>query len=303
MANDDIDGIFKDFEYKVAGKKDAPKDFSAKSAPKSLSEDEYDEDERLEEKRQKEKRALEKRRKETLADKMRRGAISPEKNFFKNSKNIERFAYIGVILVLAAYIAIDLSFYHGAKAAEAGTDKPITAAAVKEGNKTNETRKVKEESVNETQKLKKEAAANESSEGQKETIANETNETAAEAGDGLSGKITLSIGSISSGFVEGSNDTGYIDKIVFIIENGKDKALTPLVTAYAYDSEMDNSWETRSRGQYKGNAIEPSSKQTASINLVPKTFRNLKLEKTIRLTLNDTKEGFITAVNKKVIIS
>ena len=66
---------------------------------------------------------------------------------------------------------------------------------------------------------------------------------------------------------------------------------------------MDVSWETRSRGQYKGIAINPGDKYTGSLSLTPKSFNDLKLERTVRLSLNDTKDGFITAVNEKVIIS
>ena len=34
-----------------------------------------------------------------------------------------------------------------------------------------------------------------------------------------------------------------------------------------------------------------------------KTFRNLDIKKNVRLTLNDTKEGFIKGINKEVTIS
>src|SRR3989344_9193555 len=78
----------------------------------------------------------------------------------------------------------------------------------------------------------------------------------------------------------------------------------PVVDMYIYDSEMDKSWETRSRGQYTYPVgIKPGDKQKGSISVVPKTFRNLDLKKNIRLALNDTESGFITAVNDAIFIS
>jgi len=117
----------------------------------------------------------------------------------------------------------------------------------------------------------------------------------------LSGQVELTIDKI---FTEKKdNEIGYITKVVFTINNGKNKVLFPVVNVYAYDSDMDEEWQTRSRGQYMYTAgIGPGGKHTASIDLSPRTFRNLNLKKNIRLALNDAEDGFITVVNDAIII-
>jgi len=274
MANDDNDDIFEDFETKVKGESKR-----SEFAEKELSEEEllkkkYREAERtLKEKHKKEKEALEKKRAEEM---LKHGKVPTKK-----LDSIERIAYIAIIAVLVLYIIIDLSFYHG-KNADAESEKPIAVTVGEEDNKTTETEKIEEKAEEKSPEEEK------ASEGAKQ----------------LSGKITLTIDNIYKNVAEDLNDTGYITNIVFTIDNDKDKVLTPVVNVYAYDSELDESWETRSRGQYTYSiGIKPGDKHTGSIDLVPKTWTNLNVEKNIRLTLNDTKSGFITAVNQKVIIS
>ncbi|MBU89992.1 hypothetical protein CMO94_00505, partial [Candidatus Woesearchaeota archaeon] len=194
----------------------------------------------------------------------------------KNSSNLERVAYVAVILVLVAYTVIDLSFYHGEKEAKVESDQTVTAAAVKSGDKANETEnKTVEKTAEEKEPVKEEKK--------------------------LSGVVTFTIGNVYTE-VDENDDMGKINRIAFTIGNGKDKILTPVVHVYAYDSTLDESWETKSRGKYEGIAIEPGNRQTGIVDLSPKTFRNLNLKKNIRLTLDDTKDGFITAVNKEVLI-
>ena len=300
MGNNDVDDIFKDFEYKVARKKEDNKgSFRPKLASRQLSEDEL-----LEEKYQKEKKLLDekhqaekellnkkrgeeaKRNKEAeLRENLMRQKYMPSKPVKKIIVNAERIGYLAVILVLIAYIVIDLSFYHGEKSI-GGKNQSIASAVASNGtseqNKSNESKEIK--------------AVEEKNEEKKE-------EPAANGDKTLSGKITLKIDNIATEISKNLNDTGYINSVTFTIENGEDKILTPIADVYAYDSEMDEAWETKSRGQYKGAAISSGKQQTATINLVPKTFKNLDLKKNIRLTLNDTKEGFIAAVNDNVLIS
>ena len=79
--------------------------------------------------------------------------------------------------------------------------------------------------------------------------------------------------------------------------------MNPIVLIYAFDDELDESWETRSRGKYQGTSIKPGDSQSDTIELSPKSFRNLDIEKSLRLVLNSTDYGFIKAVSKKVTIS
>ena len=140
MENHDVDDIFEDFGNKVEGTKES------QTPKKELSEEELlkrkykKAEEVLKEQHRKEREALEEKRKKEMPH-----GRAPTKNF----TNIERIAYIAIILVLALYIIIDLSFFNGEKDIGTETDQPITAAAVKEENKTTE---VEEEKVIEEEK-------------------------------------------------------------------------------------------------------------------------------------------------------
>lgn len=272
MDDPDINDIFKDYEYKVTGKKEAP---IVKREPVRQLEEEDEVKERY---RETESKLREKKLKEAG-----RGGRAPSGG---NAK-YERFAYIAVIAVLIAYAGIDLGFYHGDKAAK---EETVTAAAVNM------------QSANKTINKSAEVSENASEELQHETTENETEEETAEE-EKLSGKIVLTLDEIDAEVDDKDSDLGQINKVIFTIENGKDKDLNPVVDVYAYDSEIDPVWEVTSRGQYKGAAIKSGDKYSASISLVPKTFRNLDIKKSIRLALNDTEDGFITAVNEQVSIS
>ena len=259
MAEPEVDDIFKDFEYKVKGKKDV------KEAPKQPVRQLVDDDEE---------------------EKPKKQFVKQERLPPKQMPNYEKIAYIAIILVLAAYIAIDWTSYHnGDNTGESA--KKISVKAVTNATEGNKTVTAKNETA---------AIVNKSAE-------KTTNETVKAEGKRLSGAITLNIDKIYTSLSKSINDTGYIDKVDFTIDNGKDKVLKPLVRVYAYDTEIDESWQTRSRGEYLGVAIEPGSKYTGSIGLTPKTFKNLKISKNIRLNLNDTDAGFIAAVNEEVVIS
>ncbi|MDP7244277.1 MAG: hypothetical protein QF568_02955 [Flavobacteriales bacterium] len=268
MGDSDVDDIFDDFESKVEGKEDTAEE-------KEINEEEllkrkYQEAEQdLKEKHKKEKEALaEKRKKEMMHGE------APTKSF----PNIEKIAYMAIILVLAAYIVFDLSSNHWGKGIGIETDQTITAAVVQKENKTDEIGEV----VEEVEEVEEEPVVEEKE---------------------LSGVIALNIDNIYTTIIDEDNDLGEISKIVFTIDNGKDKVLTPLVRVYAYDSEMEEKWETWSRGEYTYEAGIASGKEhTGVIDLSPKKFINLDLKKSIRLTLNDTEDGFITAVNEKVLI-
>ena len=286
MEKGDVDDIFKDFEHKVTDKEKAPhhpvnKEISHHPVKKEVPhhpKKELNEDQLLKNKYQKAERALKEKYKEekTALEEKKKEIPRHIQTHTKNSSNLERVAYVAVILVLVAYTVIDLSFYHGEKEAKVESDQTITAAAVKSEDKANETEnKTVEKTAEEKEPVKEEKK--------------------------LSGVVTFTIGNVYTE-VDENDDMGKINSIAFTIGNGKDKILTPVVHVYAYDSTLDEIWETKSRGKYEGIAIEPGNRQTGIVDLSPKTFRNLNLKKNIRLTLDDTKDGFITAVNKEVLI-
>ncbi len=272
MDDSGINDIFKDYKYKVTGKKGVPE---TKREPVRQLEDEEEVKERY--------RKAESSLKEKKAKEAGRNERVPSRGI----ENYERFAYIAVIVVLVAYVGIDLGFYHGSNAAK---EETVTAAAVNI------------QSANKTINKSVEISKNVSKEVQEEAALNEVEEETAE-GKKLSGKVVLTLDEIDAEVVDADNDKGQINKVVFTIDNGEDKDLKPVVDVYAYDSKLDPSWETTSRGQYKGAMIKPGDAYTASISLVPKTFKNLELKKSIRLSLNDTEDGFITVVNEQVSIS
>src|SRR3989338_949110 len=271
MDDSDINDIFKDYEYKVTGKKGAPE---ARREPVRQLEEEDEVKERY--------RKAESSIKEKKAKDANRSYRAPSSGI----GSYEKFAYIAVIAVLVAYIGIDLGFYHGSDTAK---EETITAAALNT------------QSANKTLNKSAESAGNASKVVKGETAGNKTGEKLAEDKK-LSGKIMLRLDEIDSEMVDADGDLGQINKVVFTIENGKDKDLNPVVDVYAYDSELDPSWEIKSRGQYKGAVIKHGDKYSGSISLVPKTFKNLDIKKSIRLTLNDTEDGFIKAVNEQVLI-
>ena len=264
MAEPEIDDIFKDFEYKVKGKKDI------KEAPKKPVRQLVDDDEE---------------------EKPKKQFVKQERLPPKQMLNYEKIGYIAIILVLAAYIAIDWTSYHnGDNTGESA--KKISVKAVTNATEGNKTVTAK----NETAAIVNKPMENNTAEKAK-------SETVKDGEEQLSGTVTLTIDKIYTSLSKNINDTGYIDKIDFTVDNGKGKALNPKVNAYAYDKEIDESCQTRSRGEYIGAAIEPGEKYTGSISLTPKTFKNLNINKNIRLNLNDTDTGFIATVNEEVVIS
>ncbi|MCH8328909.1 MAG: hypothetical protein IIB81_00780 [Nanoarchaeota archaeon] len=268
MKEEDVDDIFEDFGDKV---EDKPKSAKGEHSEEKLSEEELlkvkykKAEQELKEKHKKEKEVLEEKRKKEMIH-----GEAPTKAF----SNIEKIAYVAIILVLAVYIVIDLSFYHGEKTVDV-EDQSITTAAVQEENKTDKIKEIVEEEVEDTVEEEKE----------------------------LSGEITLSIDKIYTEVPDEDEDFGYITKVVFTIDNGKDKVLTPFVEAFAYDSENIEIYETKSRGYYTYPiGIKPGDNHTGIIDLVPTTWTHLDLKKHIRLVLNDTEDGYITSWNEEVLI-
>jgi len=279
MENSDNDDIFEDFGNKVEGKKETPKfnDHVEKKHYQVNNEDmlksKYKEEQQaLKEKFKKEAAALEHRK---ARDFLNHGKIPS-----KNLAGIERITYIVIIVILLGYLIFDLSSSDDGSTIEIDTKQTITATVVKEvENITNVTEVKVEEIVEEVNK----------------------SEEVKEVEVKLSGRIIFSIDKI---YTEKDENIGEINKISFTIDNGVDDVLTPIINVFAYDDENKEYYETRSRGQYTFPAgIAPGIIHKATIELSPKKFSNLNLEKTIRLTLNDTKDGFIKSVTDEVTIS
>jgi len=285
MANDDTDDIFKDFEHKVESKEEVHHVHKKETHETHKShEEKLSEEELLKTKYEKAEQVLKhkyKKEKEVLEEKKKKEAHVHGEIPHRQTQNIERVAFVAVILVLVVYVGIDLAFYHGDSAGE-DEDQTITAAAVNEQNEADETGEVMKE-VGEQDPVKEEVKVEEKKQ--------------------LSGRISLIIDKVYTEVPDAAKDLGYINKVAFTIDNGKETSLKPVLLVYAYDSELDEIWETKSRGKYTGTAIKSGEKQTGTIELSPKTFINLDLEKSIRLTLNDTDTGYITSVNKDITIS
>jgi hypothetical protein len=197
----------------------------------------------------------------------------------KNLAGVERITYIAIVVILLGYLVFDLSFLHGNDSVDVDVQQSITATVVKEENKSVEPEETVEEEAEEPQETAEEEVQ-------------------------LSGTISLTLDKVYSEVDDNDDELGEISKIVFTIENGKDKVLTPGVEVFIYDDNNKEDYETKSRGTYTfASGIASGKTQTGSIDISPKKFRDLDLKKYIRLTLNDTEEGFITAVNDDFFIS
>jgi len=287
MANKDkeVDDIFKDFKFKDDEesshhevKKQAQKDFN--KGKFGGSEEKYQEEiddlkEEMEELKEQVKGSKGKHKAKHIHH-------EPRVKHFSKTKSVppERVVLIGIIVVLAAFIVIDLSFFDHVSKVRKTTDKETAGIVVVNESEQNET--VEEEVI--------------------EEVVEEETEAEEEA---LSGKITFKIDEINKKVrADLGEDKGEISSITFTIDNGKNEVLTPVVEVYIYDSESEEVYETKWRGHYtylKG--IGEGEEHTATISITPKIFSDLDLKKHIRLTLNDTEDGFITAVNDDISIS
>jgi len=273
MEISDNDDVFDDFDRKVSGKKEHPKKFSKVHDDDKLNWKFRDERQALKDKFKKELRDLEVSK---AKEEVKRGRIPT-----KNLGNIERITYIVIVIILLGYLVFDLSFLHGDKTSEIDINQEITATVVNDENKTVEPEVApKEETV-------------------KEPVKEEVKEEPK-----LSGIITFSIEKIYSEVDENNDDIGEISRITFVIENGVDDILNPIVNVYVYDDKSEEYYETRSRGEYTFPVgIAPGKTHTGSIDLSPKKYSNLNLKKKIRLVLNDTEDGFIKAITDEITIS
>ena len=210
------------------------------------------------------------------------GKIPPSSQF-----KLERSAYLFIIAILVGYILFDLAFLHAGSLSILDGDKDPVLTGV-DGNETNTT-------------ITKEPSNNDQNQGTKNATEPPKEEPKGDSNPPGSGNVALSITTVD--YEKVSNSVGYITSVSFSIKNSKDTPITPVVNVYAYDSELEESWETRSRGNFKYPAgIAPGKSIEGSIELSPKTFRSLNLAKTVRIELNDTKSGFLKLATQTVEI-
>lgn len=214
---------------------------------------------------------LEKRRKDEKDKEKQKLTQELEKHYEVQGKTnprvVERVVYLLIILLLGSYVVYDLASGLNPTAGVVTSTTNITP--------NESTTSTTETTVTTTTVTTSTLAAQ-----------NTTNSSAnASNAPSLSGAITITIDSISKEKV--SETSGYINSVTFIVENGKDKAVTPTVNVYAFDSKIEEVWNGISRGEHKfAEGLPSGGKTTATITLTPRTFFNLNLEKTLILKLN-----------------
>ncbi|MBL7054155.1 hypothetical protein ISS05_00160 [Candidatus Woesearchaeota archaeon] len=297
MVDEKVDDIFKDFNF--GDDENYSPDEMKKKAQREFDRQKFDEPEerssrdeikelkeQMSELREHIKFKGEMKERPPVKDFSKHINPEPRFNFNKPRGTPERPILIGLIIFLSIFIIVDLSFYeHISKSSEAKGEDELRGIVISELNESEE---------NNTGEVKEEVA---------EKAIEEKNETVEKEEVNLSGKITLSIDKIYDEAIEGDNK-GKISEIVFTIDNGKNYTLKPFVNVYIYDSESEDVYETRSRGDWTySSGIESGTKKTGRISLTPQTYYDLDLERHIRIVLNDTNKGFITSLNKDITIS
>lgn len=289
MKNTDNEDVFADFEQKVKGKKE--KELKESKEPKKeqkKQEEKLSEKEILMKKFEAEKKALRQKydsEMKVLEEKESKEAREKET---PKPKNTERIIYLSVIVVLLGMLVYFFFFNNNSgESAEKSTEETI----IEEINDTSE------ENATLGTELKKEPPKNESAktEEKKEDKKEEKQ---------VSGKVTLTIDKVHYEKSDADGNLSYITQVDFTIINDRNKVLSPVLDVFIFDDETKESWEFRSRGKYTYPiGIKSGAKHSDSITVTPKTFRNPELEKKIRLALNDTGSGFITAINDAITIS
>jgi len=276
----DSDDTFDDFEGKVHEKKKST----------LFSKEEDSEEDYVKHKFKEEQGALKDQYRKEMASihakktkqAIREGKMPPHHKF-----KIERMAYIAAIVILFLYIIVDLSVFHGS------SDPVLEEGMIDESSDTATT--------DEEQKKETDSEAEEVEEIEEDPEEDTTVEEKKKDKQTFSGRVDFIINNIKTEVV--GDDRGYILEVSFTIQNDKSTTLTPIVTVYAYDSELEDTWIARPRGTYTlSSGIAPGKYEEAKIKLSPKTFINLHLDKTVRIELNSTEDGFIKATSKKIEI-
>jgi len=316
MADEEFHDVFKDFKFEDSDgpshneiKKKAQMDFNKSSF---IEPEEKDPNEEIKELKQqvkeikhhinkpKEEATFQKEKKHEVKPAVKHIDTKPKKHTIKHTKpdfspkpppsSLERKALVGVIIILLAFIAIDMTFYHGSKTTETtDSSKPSVIGAAISENKENKTVKAAAEVINKTEEAEKE----------EDKIAEE--ETKAEEEKELSGKIEIMINKIHS--IKENDNKGYINKVTFTIKNGKDKTLKPVVKVYAYDKINEDTWMEKERGEFVYSiGIVPGGEQAGSIDLYPRTFADMDIVKTVILKLFDEDDEVIASALDKFYI-
>ena len=322
MADEEFHDVFKDFKFEDSKepshdevRKQAQKEFNKSSFIEPEEKDHGDEIRELKNQvrelkhhinKPKEEATFQKEKKHEVSHTIKHAESNPEPKHTKkpfdskpdfspktSPSSLERKALVGVIIILLAFIAIDMTFYHGSKTTETTeSTKPSTigvGAAINEIKEEDKTVKAVVEVVNKTTETEKE-----------ENITTEE-ETKAEEEKELSGKIEIMINKIHS--IKENDYKGYINKVTFTIKNGKNKTLKPVVKVYAYDKTNDDPWMERNRGEFIYTiGIVPGGEQTGSIDLYPKTFADMDIIKTVILKLYDEDDEVIASALDKFYI-
>lgn len=211
-----------------------------------------------------------------------------EISFKFHPRHVERLAFITIIVLLVGFIGYDYTFVHDGlkQAPDAAKSAEATASVVKEAAPSNDAATEKKE--------EKSAAAPVTVPAPE--VKKEEPKAAEAPKPQLSGSIAITIDSVER--EKKSDSLGYINSVTFSIENGKDEVFFPHVTVKAYDKITEEAMSGTSRGIYTHPAgINPGDKQTGVINLSPKSFSNLNLEKTVVLVLRENN------ANGKVIVT
>lgn len=290
MKEKDMSGIFKDFKYE---------DFNELSDEEIRKRVQSAFDKQKQDNQQKQINQLKKQvqdlqqkvskdkpKKKIFTKKEKKPEIPPPKEA-KKPINTERIIMLSIIVFLCLFIIIDFSFFHDW--GSSSTDEPLLTQ--QETHQTNETATPQENQTDTQEEVIEEQVEEKQPQ---ETVKEETQ---------YSGEIDITIDKVYDEVNPDNDDMGYINKVVFTINNDKDEILKPYVKIYIYDEDTKDPWEERNRGEYTFLAgISPGKDHTATIDVSPKTFRNLDLKKQIRLTLNTSTE-FLAADTKDVTIS
>lgn len=265
MEEKEVEGIFKDFKYvdEADNSKEKHEDVKKKA------QEAFDKEEKKEKKQAP---------KTVFDEHEEKGHIKP-----RNVPSLERIILITIIIILCIFIVFNLTYFCKCeRESTSGGTSVVTPSP-----------------VDPVASLDENATDNNSSEEEIEEVTKEDEEEEEE--EVISGEISIKIKEIN--YEVTGEDLGKIESITFTIENGKNDVLKPIVNVYAYDAELDPSWETRSRGEYTYDiGISSGGIKTGEIELSPKTFRNLNLEKHVRVVLNST-DGDIVTDKKDITIS
>jgi len=278
---DESDDVFADFEQKARDDKGKK---TGKSDEQEIKDRFESEQERLKVKYEREMNSL----------KSKKAKQSREEAPETGVHTIERISYIAIIIALLAYAATDLVFFHGkfeipGSLSNLSDLAQLPALQIPSSDSNETAQKEAQGQATNTTKI----------ESQNTTSTPKSNtQTSKPKG---SGNVLLSIDDITYELKD--EDTAYITRVTFTIANEQSVVLNPVVNVFIFDNEIKESWEERSRGTYKDESGIPAGKvQAGSVDITPKTFKKLNLEKTIRIELNDTKAGFLKSATKEITL-